>query len=254
MSNQPSSFTAPRFTTALAVETYKLRRSLSLLFAAVAPLPVVIFTFFNLMRLNKPMEWDTALKSSAGIWAFFMLPMSVTALTALMAQSEHGPSSWDYLRSLPIPRWHIYAAKAVCTIAVVIGMSVILVVATPIVVVLAGVLKPVVAATGTPDFQGFLLLVGRILLASLLMIGVQLWVALRQASFVPALALGICGTFFAVVATSAKAGIAMPWQMPVNQLASDPFRANITLALGAIGGIIALAIMLWRMSLRESPA
>ena len=81
--------------------------------------------------------------------------------------------------------------------------------------------------------------------------GLQLWVALRHASFVPALAVGIGGTFFAVVATSAKIGMLLPWQLPVNQLASDPQRAQLTLLLGALGGVTVFVLMLWRMGRRE---
>lgn len=47
-------------------------------------------------------------------------------------------------------------------------------------------------------------------------------------------------TFFAVVALSAKVGVVLPWQIPVNQLASDPARAQLALALGGVGGCVAL--------------
>ena len=67
----------------------------------------------------------------------------------------------------------------------------------------------------------------------------------------PALAVGIGGTFFAVVATSAKVGAVLPWQIPVNQLATDPLRVQFTLALGCIGGCAVFAAMLWRLSQRE---
>lgn len=246
-----SNHQAPRFATVLAVELYKLRRSLALLLVVVAPLLIAVFAFFNLLRTNKPMAWDLWLTSSAAIWAFFMLPMSVTALTALLAQTEHGPRSWDTLRALPLPRWHLYAAKAVCALALVVAMSLLLASLTPLAVFTAGLIKPVAAATATPDVLAFLRLLGRIFLAAWLLVAVQLWVALRQASFVPALALGIGGTFFAVVATSAKAGLALPWQIPVNQLASDPARADIALLLGFVGGLIVFALMLWRMDKRE---
>lgn len=242
-----------RFATALAVEACKLRRSLALLLAAVAPLLIAVFAFFNLLRGEKPAPWTMSLQFSAAIWAFFMLPMSVTALTALVAQTEHGPRAWDHLRALPLPRWHLYAAKAVCVLALVAAMSLLLALLTSLAVAAAGIAKPSVAATGAPDFAAHLLLLGRIFLAAWLLVAVQLWIALRWASFVPALATGIAGTFFAVVATSAKIGVAMPWQMPVNQLASDPARADLALALGLAGGIVAFALMLWRMSRQETP-
>ena len=240
-----------RFSTALAVEAYKLRRSLALLLATVAPLLITVFLFFNMLRLEKARPWEMSLQSSAGIWAFFMLPMSVTALTALVAHTEHGPRAWDHLRALPLPRWHLYAAKAVCVLGVVAAMSLLLALFTTLAVELAGWLKPVVAATGSPDIAGYLMLLGRIFLAAWLLVAVQLWIALRFASFVPALAVGIGGTFFAVVATTAKIGAISPWQIPVNQLASDPAHAQLALTLGCIGGGIVFGAMLWHLSRRE---
>ncbi len=241
----------PRFATALAVEAFKLRRSLALLLALVAPLLIAVFMFFNLLRMQKAMPWSMPLQSSAAIWAFFMLPMTVTALTALVANTEHGPRAWDHLRALPIPRWHLYAAKAACVLAVVLLMSLLLALLAPLSVLMAGWLKPAIPASGALDIPTFLMLLGRIFLAAWLLVAVQLWIALRYASFVPALAVGIGGTFFAVVATSAKVGAVLPWQIPVNQLASDPVRAQLTLALGFIGGLIALAAMTWHLGRRE---
>ena len=242
---------APRFTTALAVEAYKLRRSLALLLAAVAPLLIAVFVFFNLLRADKGAPWAISLQTSAAIWAFFMLPMSATALTALVAHTEHGPRAWDHLRALPVPRWHLYAGKAACVLGVVAAMSLLLALLTLLAVEAAGVIKPAVAAIGAPDIAGYLALLGRIFLAAWLLVAVQLWIALRNASFVPALAVGIGGTFFAVVATSAKIGAVLPWQIPVNQLATDPLRVQFTLALGCIGGCAVFAAMLWRLSQRE---
>ena len=246
-------FTAPRFATALAVEAHKLRRSLALLLAAIAPLLIAAFIFFNLLRLKQAMPWAMALQSSTAIWAFFMLPMSVTALTALVAHAEHGPRSWDHLRALPLPRWHLYAAKAVCVLGVVAAMSLWLAILTLLAVDLVGTIKPAVAATGPLDTLAYLQMLGRVFLSAWLLVAVQLWIALRYASFVPALAVGIGGTFFAVVATSAKIGVVLPWQIPVNQLASDPARAQLALALGAIGGCIAFAAMLRHLGQREVP-
>ena len=240
-----------RFATALAVEAFKLRRSLALLLAAVAPLLIAVFVFFNLLRLGKAAPWAMTLQMSAAIWAFFMLPMSVTALTALVAHAEHGPRSWDHLRALPLPRWHLYAAKAVCVLGVVAAMSLWLAILTLLAVDLVGTIKPAVAATGPLDTLAYLQMLGRVFLSAWLLVAVQLWIALRYASFVPALAVGIGGTFFAVVATSAKVGAVLPWQIPVNQLATDPMRVQFTLAVGCIGGCAMFAAMLWRMGRRD---
>ncbi len=242
---------APRFMTVLAVEAYKLRRSLALLLAAIAPSLIAVFVFFNLIRQPKSMSWAMSLQFAPAIWAFFMLPMSVTALTALIAHTEHGPRAWDHLRALPLPRWHLYAAKSLCILGIVAMMSVLMAILVPLAIHAAGLAKPAVAATGVPDYSAYLLLLARIYLSAWLLVAVQLWIALRYSSFVPALATGIGGTFFAVVATSAKIGVVMPWQIPVNQLASNPERALLALAIGFIGGCFLFIAMSWRMDRRE---
>lgn len=235
----------------LAVEFRKLNRSLALLLAIVAPALIAVFTFFLMLRDSAPKPYDSWLISGEGIWAFFMLPMSVTALTALVANMEHGPKSWDHLRALPLPRWRIYAAKTVCVVAVVALMSVLTLALTWVAVEAASAVKPTVRPEDAPDLAKHALILVKMLGASLLLIAVQLWMALRFASFVPGLALGIGGTFFAVVATSAQAGVFMPWQMPVNMLIPEAGRAETALLLGGAGGLIALTLMVTHLAWRE---
>ncbi|RZJ43336.1 MAG: ABC transporter, partial [Brevundimonas sp.] len=85
----------------------------------------------------------------------------------------------------------------------------------------------------------------------LLLVAIQLWTALRYASFVPGLVVGIGGTFFAVVATSAKQGVFLPWQMPVNMLSSEAWRLTTALGLGGGVGLLALVAMVLHLSRRE---
>jgi ABC-2 type transport system permease protein len=224
----------------LFVEIRKLNRSLALLLAVAAPTLIAIFVFFNMLRGNTPQPWEMWTGMAVVVWAFFMLPMSVTALTALVAHMEHGPRAWDHLRALPSPRWRLYAAKAICVVGVLALMS-----------ALTLALTWGAAATGEPELALQALLLGKILLAGLLMIAIQLWTALRFASFVPGLALGIGGTFFAVVATSAKQGVFLPWQMPVNMVAREAWRSDTALALGCGLGLVVMAAAVAHLARRE---
>lgn len=235
----------------LAIEIRKLNRSLALLLAVAAPLLIGIFIFFNMLRGDKPAPLEMWLGSSIAIWAFFMLPMSVTALTALVAHMEHGPRSWDHLRSLPIGRWRIYAAKAICVLGVVAAMSILNLAVSWGAVAAAVAIKPVLAPTGDPSLTPHVLTMTKVALASILMIAIQLWTALRFASFVPALALGIGGTFFSVVATAAKQGVFFPWQMPVNMLATEAWRVDTALALGCGLGLVVLFAAVAHLAQRE---
>lgn len=235
----------------LSVELRKLNRSLAAVLVLAAPSLIGFFTFFALLRNKHPSSWETLLQTSTGIWAFFMLPMSVTALTALVAQMEHGPRAWDHLRALPVARWKLYAAKATCVVIMVAVMTVLNQLITWAAISGAAALKPAVTPTGTLDVSKALLLNSKMVAAALLLIAIQLWTALRFSSFVPALALGIGGTFFSVVATSAKQGVFFPWQMPVNMLARDAWRVETALALGGGLGALALIAAVLHLARRE---
>lgn len=235
----------------LSVEIRKLNRSLAAVLAVAAPSLIAIFTFFNLLRGKAPMPWEMWMVSSIGIWSFFMLPMSVTALTALVAHMEHGPKSWDHLRSLPLPRWRLYAAKAVMVLAVVAFMSAATLALTWGAVMLATAIKPNLTPIGPLDVALYATTMGKVFLAAILMIAIQLWTALRFSSFVPALVVGIGGTFFSVVATAARAGVFFPWQMPVNMLATEAWRMNTALGLGCGLGLMALGLAVAHLARRE---
>jgi len=235
----------------LSVEARKLNRSLAMVLALAAPSLIAVFMFFNLLRAKGPGSWERWTQGSIGVWAFFMLPMSVTALTALVAHMEHGPRAWDHLRALPVARWKLYAAKALCVLAVIAAMSVLNLLLSVGAVTAAAAIKPALAPTGVLDLTALLILVGKVALAAILMIAIQLWTALRFSSFVPALALGIGGTFFSVVATAAKQGVFFPWQMPVNILAAQPWRVHTALALGGGLGTVVLILAVVHLARRE---
>lgn len=235
----------------LWVEARKLNRSLAAVLALAAPCLIAIFAFFNVLRGDAPKPWEMWLQGSAAIWAFFMLPMSVTALTALVAQMEHAPRAWDHLRALPVPRWTLYAGKAVCVLVVTAAMSALNLALTLGAVSAAGALKSAVAPTGAVDLAAQAALAARVATAALLLVAIQFWTALRFSSFVPALALGIGGTFFAVVATAAKQGVFFPWQMPINVLATEAWRAETALALGGGLGVVVLGFAILDLARRD---
>lgn len=237
--------------TMLQIELTKLHRSLALLLALSAPALVGLFLFLNGLRDGQQNSWAIWVNAGCGIWAFFMLPMSVTALTALIAQAEHAPRAWDHLRTLPIPRWRIYTAKAVMVLMVVLLMSALALALTICGGGLVGLVRPENAPTGSLDVMTASALMLRIAMAAVLMVAIQFYLAVRFASFVPGLVLGIAGTFFSVVATAEQIGVFLPWQMPVNILASDAWRAQTALGLGFGLGLAVLGLAILVLARRD---
>lgn len=235
----------------LLVEWLKLKRSLVLLLCAAAPLFVAAMSLLMLLDSDRTGPWARFLMGGQGMWAYFMLPMTVTALTVLMAQMEHGPKTWNQILALPVPRWRIFAAKTVVVLALVGVMSLALFTLLYAAGWLGEQLKPGRQLTGGLHVAESARTLLSMFAGSLLMVGLQLWVALRFRSFVPPLALGIGGTFAAVAATSAELGIYFPWLIPVNALAANPGRSEEALAVGVGGGALVLLAMLIHMSRYE---
>jgi hypothetical protein len=236
---------------AFHAEILKLRRSLALLLCAAAPFMVALLAGAMLMNRDDPAPWAMFQVNCAALWSFFMLPMTVTALTVLVAQLEHGPRFWNHLLALPVPRWRLYAAKAAVVILLVAAMMGALWLLVPAAGYAAEALAPGTQLTGAPDLAASAQLLATMFAGSLLLIAIQLWAALRFKSFVPPLVLGIGGTFASVVAAGARQGAYFPWMIPTNALAADPSLAGRAIAVGCAGGLVLLLVMLAAMSSRE---
>lgn len=232
-------------------EIAKLRRSLALLLCVAAPTMVALLAGVMMMEWKKTEHWQMFAIQSAAMWSFFMLPMTVTALTVLVAQVDHGPKAWNHLLALPIPRWKFFAAKALVVAFLVAAMSAALVVLLR----WSGATAEAVASgqqlTGSYPWWDTASLVATMYSGSLLLIAIQLWAGLRFRSFVPPLVIGIGGTFVAVAATASKQGAFFPWLIPTNALASDPQRAAMAIDIGFYGGLAVTLLMLMDMSRKE---
>ncbi len=238
--------------TTVRVEFAKLKRSLALLLCVAAPIFVALLALLIGLDGDKPVPWPMFTTSGAAMWAYFMLPMSVTALTVLVAQIEHGAKAWNAVLALPVPRSRIFAAKALVVVALVAAMTI----AVFALIFLAGFVLEAAKAgdklTGVPRPGDAARLLAKMFAGSLLLIAIQLWTALRFRSFVPPLVLGIGGTFVAVAATAAKQGAWFPWLIPVSALAKDAERGGTAIVFGFAGGLVAGAAMLVNLSRSEA--
>lgn len=225
---------------ALRGEFAKLSRTLALALVIVAPALIATFSLANQLRSGQPTDWMVWMFGAGSIWAYFLLPMVLAAMSALMAHMEHAVRMWDHLRALPVARTVHYTAKAISLLAIMAVMTLAVPASTWLALKAGSLIDPGAAPSGTLDWPAVATFCGRLYLSSLLLVAVQLWVALRFASFVPAIVTGIGGTFFAVVAPNARIGIYSPWQIPLNAIGDDPQRAGFALMFGLSAGLIVL--------------
>ena len=235
----------------LIVETIKLRRSLALALCFAAPACVAFICLLFLVSKHGPSPWHGLFGEGLALWAYFMLPMSVTALTVLIAQIEHGPRMWNHVLALPIPRWRVFAAKAL----VAVGMAALMSIAFWAMLIGTGLAwsaaMPARALTGDAPVAALAQGMAYVFLSSFALVAVQLWAALRFRSFVPPLTIGIMGTFGALAVTASKQFYVFPWLLGAYAMQIVTPQAQEALTWGFFGGLALFAAMCVDLPARE---
>lgn len=227
----------------LRAEARKLKGSLALMLALLAPLLPALIVLFASATSNRPLQWGEVFGAfMLPIWAVFLLPMAMTAVTTLVSQIEYQASGWDHLLALPLPRPMIFLAKAVLTFANVAVMTALAVAFSWGAAHTGGAISGFPPA-GTIDLPKLAYTIGAISGAALFFVAIQLWISLRFANFVVGMAAGIGGAMvgLAVAMTGTTRADWFPWVLPVKAVsAADPVPFTI---LGIVGGLLVVAPM-----------
>lgn len=231
---------------ALSAETLKMKRTLALGLAFLAPLLVVFLEFLLFLQRGELMIpksgniWTVLMHNSLLLWDILMVPLFVTLQTALLAGLEHGNKNWKHIFAVPISRGAVYAAKQIMAMAL-IGLS------TPLLwaaVIGAGlllrVLKPGIgfeaAAPMWPVLQFALLSY----VTSWLIVSIHAWIGMRWPSFVVAMGVGVAATVISAMLLQSEYSRFFPWMLPAvvtrEAIVNGAFSYGL-IAAGALGGI-----------------
>lgn len=230
----------------LNAEIGKLNRSLVLLLAAAPPGMMAVMGAAVLISGNGPETWIQAAMGGTAIWAYLLMPLTVTALTALIASLEHQSGGWTWTLAQPAPKTLVFAAKALVCVGLTALISAGIGAGIIAGAMAGGAVAPDHALAGDVPIAETARLLAGMLVAGLLLIAIQFAAAHAFRAFAAPVIIGIGGTFVAVVATSSRAGLYFPWLLPVNMLATDPAHMSQALWTGGIGGVIVFtAACLW---------
>jgi len=195
------------------VEAMKLRRSLALLVTFACPLMVVLLLFAITLKQmpatgTKPMQWANLWAGVSAMWCYFMLPLYVALITALVNGNEHRNQTWRLMLTLPVGRGELFAAKALVAWGLVAAANVVLVLG-----MLAAL--AVLASVGYPSAGMLsaapLLAIASIPVACVPVLAIQHAVSWRMSSVVPPLAIGVVATMGIVQLGSSKYWMYYPW-------------------------------------------
>ena len=208
----------------LLTEIAKLKRTLALGMAVLAPLVIVILYFFvgfagggPLVRPNTN-TWLSLTRNTVQLWTLLMLPLFITLETSLLAGLEHTDRNWKLLLSLPIPKWTIYVAKLIVAIGLVLVAHGVLVGGTMLSGVILRQLVPALKLDALPVSQ-IAWPLAKISLSILLAVTIQHWVSLRWPSFVTAMGFGMTAMVVGFLAVnSADYGPWVPWSLTLHTL------------------------------------
>jgi hypothetical protein len=235
----------------LRAEILKMRRTLALALAFIAPLSITLMQFGILVQRgplsfdNSREAWLYICQSNLVMWSLVMLPLFVTLETALIAGLEHNNQTWKKLFALPVPRWMTIGAKQFSGLLLIALSCLVLWVLTIVMGLIIQAVNPAFGLSGTPPWDSLLVYSILVFLASWLIIAINTWVALNWKSFVVASAFGIIATVSGVVVINSEIfGKYYPWALA--GLVGSQFTEGEILwpqvLFGLIGGLIALLI------------
>ena len=238
-------------------ELMKIRRSLIWLIVIAIPLLIALPLYIGLARSPIPVAWHYLTGIICQVWSWFLLPMSVTIITALMGQVEHRYNTWSYMMSLPQSKRLVLLTKALMAVLIIALMSLLIFVVSIGASVLGSLSNPNVTLMDGQVFRDFGHFLYEIWLASFLVIAVQFYVAMRFGGLAIPLLTGVGGTFFAVLASmlrplgiSFEDGNYLPWLLPANVI-QRPAEADSFVLVGGVGGAVALIFVVLMLARKD---
>jgi len=240
-------------------EGLKLRRSLALWLAMVAPGTIVFLQ--TVLILHRGAEfvqphasiWPLLIRQSTSLWSLLMLPLFVALETALMAGLEHSGNNWKHILALPLPRRSIYAAKLVWSAAVIALSHMVLAAA---ILLAGGLIRTLQPALGSPALLPWSMLWQLSALSfagSLILIAVHLWIAIRWSNFAVAMGLGVGMTVAGVILINSRLAAYYPWTLPaimVNSFSkgNSPW---VLLTIATSAAALVFVLSMWEFARRD---
>lgn len=229
-------------------EILKLRRSLPLVLAIIAPVAVIAVQWPVFLGMSNPKAyrgfWSLWLNQVLTFWALIILPCLIALTSASITSVEHQNKNWKYLFVVPQARWKIYFAKILVCAGLIAISTCGLAFLTLLTGVALGSFRPAfeMPISAIPWRTAFST-AGMMYLASWFQISVIMWISLRFASFAAPVATGVVGMATGIVLVRSEVSAQwFPWLWPMDVAAYQQKHLLWAVVFGMIGGLLISAL------------
>lgn len=240
-------------------EALKLKRSLALWLALIAPFVIILLQFVIALDRGEsflkdaPDPWLWFSRQTITFWSLLMLPLFIALETALLAGLEHAEDNWKHLFVQPVPRGAIYAAKQLTGMAMIAFSQVILVLYILGAGGLLGILRPELKLAAPIPIGEILIYAAISYVGSWMLIAIHTFVGIRWKSFVVAMGFGIAMTVAGFLILNSRWAGYYPWTLP--GLIMNRYRQGegilYHLLLGGPAAIVPIFLGCWILTRRD---
>ena len=204
-------------------EFIKLKRTFAFWLTIISAIifPILFFiAYFVKHETNTPEiginPWDKFMTIQIENSIPFFIPMFIVLITSLIMQLEHKSLGLKHLFALPIPKWSVYYGKLTIVIFAIITTYVYYYIAILLTGALLGFIHPDLAFLNfQPEHLKFIKILLTSFVASLGIIGIQLWLSFRFINFVVPLGLGMFLAIIGIIISQAPQSIYFPYSFSV---------------------------------------
>lgn len=245
----------------IAVELFKLRRTLALFVALI--LPGVIALLYALMMVQRgkgiigpPQQaWDALFHANLSGWTMLGLTLFVALEAALVVGIEHQHGGWKRLFAAPVDARRVLAAKAMVVFGLVLASLVALWTWTLVFGNIIAIAVPTLQFPPGAPGRDSLALLAKVAVASPLIVALHVAIATRWSSIAVSLGSGIVAMIGLVIAASSKWMRFYPWFFPVSagQATAERQLPVATYGVAAVLAVFVVVVAARRWSRRDVP-
>ncbi|MEE8578223.1 MAG: ABC transporter permease [candidate division Zixibacteria bacterium] len=244
------------FLTLYKIELIKLKRTLALWMAVLAPAVVLMFQIVSWLRNVDSFKdgldpWMIFHENVGAMWGIFMLPLFTALITALIYQLDFANNGWLRLYTMPIRRWVIPTAKIAVVMTVILLATAVMTVGSLFGVLFVDLVKPALVIDEPVPYLALLKVSSILFVSSLSMIAIQNIISFRFSAISVPLGVGIGGVFVAIFAASAKYGYLFPWLMPIRAIRGAEEFVPTIIILNVVGGLLLFSTLIFYATKRD---